>query len=94
MLPILGVVLAPGSVLAWLLVGLIAGALAGYLTRGRGYGCLGDIIVGLIGSFVGGWLVGQFIHGSRIYHFVGTTLVALLGAIVLILLLRLIRTVL
>lgn len=88
------VVLSPGNVLAWIIVGLIAGALAGLLTRGRGYGCLGDIVVGLLGSLLGGLLIGSFVHGSRVYHFIGTTLVALLGAIVLIVVLRLIRAIL
>lgn len=94
MLAAMHVVLSPGNILAWLIVGLIAGALAGLLTRGRGYGCLGDIVVGLVGSVLGGLLVGSFVHGSRVFHFVGTTLVALLSAVVLILVLRLIRAIL
>jgi uncharacterized membrane protein YeaQ/YmgE (transglycosylase-associated protein family) len=88
---IAAVTLVPGDVLAWLLVGLIAGALAGRISRGRGYGCIGDIVVGLIGAFVGGFIVSLFIHGSVQVGFIGTTAVALLGALVLIFALRLIR---
>lgn len=88
------IVLAPGNVIAWLLVGLIAGALAGLLTRGRGYGCLGDIIVGLVGAFVGGLVVTPFVHPTHAYGFIATVVVAVVGAVVLILALRAIRTIL
>ena len=44
----------PGGIIAWLVVGLIAGWLAGLFMRGRGYGMVWDIILGLIGAFVGG----------------------------------------
>lgn len=84
-------VLSPGGILAWLLVGLIAGALAGLLTRGRGFGCLGDIVVGLVGSFLGGFLVSFFLKGGRVFHFWGSVGVALIGALVLLGLLRLVR---
>jgi uncharacterized membrane protein YeaQ/YmgE (transglycosylase-associated protein family) len=88
------VVLSPGNWLAWILVGLIAGALAGLLTRGRGYGCLGDIIVGLIGAVVGGYVVSFFVHPTHAYGFIASILVAVVGAVVLILALRAIRTIL
>jgi uncharacterized membrane protein YeaQ/YmgE (transglycosylase-associated protein family) len=85
------VVLDPGNVLAWLVAGLLAGAIAGRITRGRGYGCIGDIILGLVGAFVGGIVVSPFLHGTHQLHFIGTTVVALLGAVILILVLRLVR---
>jgi uncharacterized membrane protein YeaQ/YmgE (transglycosylase-associated protein family) len=47
----------PRGLLAWLFLGLVAGWLAGKLSRGRGYGCITDIILGLIGSFIGGWVI-------------------------------------
>jgi uncharacterized membrane protein YeaQ/YmgE (transglycosylase-associated protein family) len=87
-------VLHPGNILAWILVGLIAGALAGRLTRGRGYGCIGDIVVGLIGSFVGGLIISPFVHPTHTAGFLATVLVAIIGAVVLILALRAIRSVL
>lgn len=86
--------LHPGNVLAWIVVGLIAGALAGMLTRGRGFGCIGDIIVGLIGAFVGGLIISPFVHPTHTYGFWATVLVALIGAVVLILGLRVVRSIL
>lgn len=83
-----GVVLDPGSILAWLVVGLIAGAIAGRLVAGRGFGCLADIAVGVIGAFVGGFVVSVFTHGGA-FGFIGTTLVAILGATIFLALLRL-----
>jgi uncharacterized membrane protein YeaQ/YmgE (transglycosylase-associated protein family) len=44
------------SFLAWILVGLLAGWIAGLITGGGGFGCLGDIVIGLIGSVLGGWI--------------------------------------
>ena len=46
----------PQSVIAWIIIGLIAGWLAGTISRGRGFGCLADIVLGLIGSILGGWI--------------------------------------
>jgi uncharacterized membrane protein YeaQ/YmgE (transglycosylase-associated protein family) len=80
------VVLSPGSIIAWLLVGLIAGWLAGLMMKGSGYGIIGDIVVGLIGSFLGGLLLSFFIEGTA--GFWGSILVAFVGACVLIVLVR------
>ena len=52
----LAVVFSPVGIIAWLLIGLIAGSLAGLMMKGSGYGIIGDIVVGLIGSFLGGLL--------------------------------------
>jgi uncharacterized membrane protein YeaQ/YmgE (transglycosylase-associated protein family) len=88
---ILKVTLNPGfNIIGWILAGLIAGALAGRISRGRGYGCLGDIVVGLVGALIGGWVVGAFFQGDKVLHFLGTTLVALVGALILIFVLRII----
>jgi uncharacterized membrane protein YeaQ/YmgE (transglycosylase-associated protein family) len=76
----------PGGILAWLLVGLIAGWLAGLFMRGGGYGIIGDIIVGLIGAFVGGLICSFFVRG--IAGFWGTVLVSFIGACILIALIR------
>jgi uncharacterized membrane protein YeaQ/YmgE (transglycosylase-associated protein family) len=83
---IFAVVLSPGGVIAWLVVGLIAGWLAGLMMKGSGYGVLGDIVVGLIGSFVGGLIVSFFVEGAA--GFGGSILVAFIGACVLIFLVR------
>jgi uncharacterized membrane protein YeaQ/YmgE (transglycosylase-associated protein family) len=83
---IFAVVLSPGGVIAWLVVGLIAGWLAGLMMKGSGYGVLGDIVVGLIGSFVGGLIVSFFVEGAA--GFGGSIVVAFIGACVLIFLVR------
>ncbi|HVD01136.1 MAG TPA: GlsB/YeaQ/YmgE family stress response membrane protein [Candidatus Dormibacteraeota bacterium] len=80
--------LEPGGVLAWLLIGLIAGAVAGRVVRGRGYGCVVDILVGIAGAFIGGALLGGFIQGTA--GFWESLVVALIGAIALLAVLRLV----
>ena len=83
------VVLNPGGWFAWLVVGLIAGAAAGMLVRGRGYGCLVDIIVGILGAFIGGFVVGLFLPGTA-FGFFGTVIVGILGAVLLLGFIRLV----
>jgi uncharacterized membrane protein YeaQ/YmgE (transglycosylase-associated protein family) len=78
--------LSPGGIIAWLLIGLIAGWAAGKVSRGHGFGLLGDLAVGLIGALLGGLVAGLFIHGS--IGFIGTLIVAFLGAVALLALLR------
>jgi uncharacterized membrane protein YeaQ/YmgE (transglycosylase-associated protein family) len=75
------------AVIWWLVVGLIAGFLASVVMRGGGYGIVGDIIVGLIGAFIGGWLFSLLGIGSG--GFIGSIIVAFIGACILIFLLRL-----
>ena len=67
---------------AWLLTGLIAGWLAGFAFRGRGFGCLADIILGLIGSVIGGWLFTYF--GIMRGDFYYSLAAACVGAIILV----------
>ena len=70
------------GIIAWLLLGLIAGWLAGKLARGRGFGCVTDIILGLIGSFIGGWIFTRLgIFGGG---FLFSLAAATLGAVVLV----------
>jgi uncharacterized membrane protein YeaQ/YmgE (transglycosylase-associated protein family) len=72
----------PRGIIAWLLLGLIAGWLAGKLARGRGFGCVTDIILGLIGSFIGGWIFTRLgIFGGG---FLFSLAAATLGAVVLV----------
>jgi uncharacterized membrane protein YeaQ/YmgE (transglycosylase-associated protein family) len=70
------------NVLWWLVVGLIAGFLASRVMRGGGYGLIGDIVVGLIGAFIGGWLADFLGLGS--YGLIGTIVVAFIGACILL----------
>lgn len=84
-----GLTLNPGGCLAWVAAGLIAGWLAGLVTRGHGFGCLGDIVLGLVGAFVGLFLLGLYdsiahtVVFSGQFGFIGTTIVAFLGALIL-----------
>jgi uncharacterized membrane protein YeaQ/YmgE (transglycosylase-associated protein family) len=84
---IAAVVLDPGSLLGWIVVGLIAGAIAGRIVQGRGFGCLADIVVGIIGAFVGGFVISFFIHGTA-FGFIGSLIVAVLGAVIFLAILR------
>ena len=79
------------SALVWfLLIGLIAGWLAGKVMRGGGFGVVGDMIVGVIGAFLGGWLF-SLLGISAGGGLIGSIIVAFVGALVLLFLLRLIR---
>ena len=78
------------SLIIWLVVGAVAGFLAGTLVKGGGFGLIGDIIVGIIGAFIGGWLAGVF-HVEVGSTIVDSILTATVGAAVLILILRLMR---
>jgi uncharacterized membrane protein YeaQ/YmgE (transglycosylase-associated protein family) len=74
----------------FIIVGLIAGWLAGVIMKGGGYGVVGDIVVGIVGALLGGWLfstMGVSTGGGLL----GAIIVALVGAIILIFLLRLIK---
>jgi uncharacterized membrane protein YeaQ/YmgE (transglycosylase-associated protein family) len=73
--------LEPGGIIAWIIVGLIAGWLTGLIMRGGGFGILGDLMMGLIGALIGGFLVGIFMHGS--VGFIGSIVVAVIGAVIL-----------
>ncbi len=79
------------DILTWLLVGLIAGVLARYAVGGIGYGILGDIIVGMVGAVLGGWLFGRLGLTAPVGGLAGTILVAFVGAVVLLLILRALR---
>lgn len=74
--------LSLSNVIWWLVVGLIAGFLASRVMRGGGYGLIGDIVVGLIGAFLGGWLAGFLGIGS--FGLIGTIVVAFIGACILL----------
>ena len=76
--------------LAWIIVGLIAGWLAGQVMKGGGYGVLIDIILGLLGGLLGGWLFGQLGIGAG-SGMVGSIIVAFIGALILVGITRLIK---
>ena len=76
------IALFPGGLIAWVLVGLISGWLAGQVMKGGGFGMLGDIVVGLIGSLIGGFVMSYFVQGTE--GFWGSIFVSFLGACILI----------
>lgn len=78
--------------LLWLAVGLIAGWLASAVVGG-GFGVIGDIVVGIVGAFIGGFLFRKMGVGVPVGGLAGTIFVAFIGAVVLLVLLRLVRRV-
>lgn len=84
---VMGAALDPGGIIAWLIVGLIAGFLASVVMRGGGYGVVGDIIVGIVGAFIGGLLTNLLGIGGS-YGLLGSIIVAFIGACILIAILR------
>jgi uncharacterized membrane protein YeaQ/YmgE (transglycosylase-associated protein family) len=74
--------------LLFIIIGLIAGALAGRVVSGHGYGVLGDIVVGVIGAFLGGWIFATLL-GVAGGGFFMSLLTAFIGAIILLWLIRL-----
>ena len=80
-----------GNALIWfLLVGLIAGFLAGQVMKGGGFGVVGDIVVGIVGALLGGWVFSMLGVGAG-GGLAGSIIVAFIGACLLIFLLRLIK---
>jgi uncharacterized membrane protein YeaQ/YmgE (transglycosylase-associated protein family) len=72
--------------LYWIIVGLIAGWLAGKVMKGGGYGVLVDIILGILGALVGGWVFGLL--GFHAGGLIGTIIVAFVGAVILVWIVR------
>jgi uncharacterized membrane protein YeaQ/YmgE (transglycosylase-associated protein family) len=77
------------SLVLFLVIGLVAGWLASRIMRGGGFGLVGDLVVGVIGAFLGGWLFNLL--GISLGGILGALVTALIGAIVLLYLLRLIK---
>jgi uncharacterized membrane protein YeaQ/YmgE (transglycosylase-associated protein family) len=75
------------SWIGWIIIGLLAGWIAGTVTRGRGFGCLVDVVLGLIGAVIGGWIFTRL--GITTFGFIGSLAAATLGAIVLVAIARL-----
>jgi len=80
------------GILAWLVVGLIAGWLASLVMRGGGYGLIGDIIVGVVGALIGGFLAATLLKIPDAVNGINVTsiLVAFIGAVILIAILRMV----
>jgi len=79
--------LDPGGVIAWIIVGLIAGWLTGKVMKGAGYGAFRDIILGMVGAFIGGIVMSFFgLQGQA--GFVGSIAIAFVGAVLLVMVVR------
>ena len=79
------------NIVSWIVVGLIAGWLAGVVVKGGGFGVLGNIVVGVVGGLLGGWISTSLLNigaGVTGINF-GSILIAFLGSVVLLALLRL-----
>ncbi len=91
-----GVELMAGSCVGWAVAGLIGGWLAGKIVQGKGYGCFEDIFLGIVGAFLAAFFLGFLSvrvlgQNTPTFHFLGTTVLAFLGALVLSLIVKAFR---
>ncbi len=80
---VLAASLNPGGIIAWIIIGILAGWLAGVIMPGKGFGLIGDLIVGLIGAFIGGLIMNVLTPDAN-FGFWGSLIVALIGACILV----------
>lgn len=78
------------EIIGFLLIGLLAGWIAGQVMKGHGFGLVGDVIVGIVGAFVGGFLFRAL--GITAYGFIGSLVMAVIGAMVLLFLISLVKS--
>jgi uncharacterized membrane protein YeaQ/YmgE (transglycosylase-associated protein family) len=78
------------TLIIWIIVGAVAGWLAGLVVRGFGFGLFGNIVIGILGAFLGGWLFGA-IGFSFFPGIVNTILTAFIGAVILLLIVRVLK---
>jgi uncharacterized membrane protein YeaQ/YmgE (transglycosylase-associated protein family) len=78
-----------GGILWWIIVGLIAGWLAGQVMKGGGYGVLADIVLGILGGILVGWIFSKMGMGAT--STIGAIIVAFIGAVILVGLTRLVK---
>lgn len=79
------------GLIAWIIIGIIAGWLTGKLMKGSGYGFFMDMIIGLIGALVGGFISSRLGFGTASTHgMVGSIIIAVIGAVILTIIVRLI----
>ena len=81
--------MAGGGIIWWIVVGLIAGWLAGQVMKGGGYGVLADIVLGILGGIFGGWLFSKMGMGAS--STIGSIIVAFIGAVILVGITRLVK---
>jgi uncharacterized membrane protein YeaQ/YmgE (transglycosylase-associated protein family) len=81
------------GILSWIVVGAIAGWLSGQFMKGRGFGLVGDILVGIAGGLIGGWLAGELFKVPNTMNGINVTsiVIAFLGAVLLIIVARMLQ---
>ena len=79
----------PQGIIIWLVIGAVAGWLAGQIVKGGGFGLVGDIIVGIIGSVIGGWIFGSYVVGMP--GIPGAIIGSTIGAVILLFVISLVR---
>ena len=79
------------AIIVLLIVGILAGWIAGLITAGRGFGMLGDMLIGVVGAFLGIWLLSKF--GVVLAGILGLLIYAVIGAVVLLIIIRVIRSI-
>lgn len=75
--------LDPGGLFSWLIVGLLAGWIAGIVTRGGGFGCVTNVIIGVLGAFIGGIIL-ELLNVDGTAGFLESLAIATLGAVILL----------
>jgi uncharacterized membrane protein YeaQ/YmgE (transglycosylase-associated protein family) len=78
------------SLILFLVIGILAGFLAGKIMKGSGFGLLGDLVVGVVGAFLGGWVFGLL--GLTAYGLIGSLVTAVVGALLLLFLIRMVKS--
>ncbi len=76
------------GIIGWIILGAIAGWLAGMFMQGGGYGLVGDVVVGIVGAIIGGFLLSLFGIGAN--GLIGTLITAVIGACILIAIVRMV----
>jgi len=80
------------GIFGWIIVGLLAGAMAGFFVPGRErYGCLGTTLIGILGGILGGWIWTSLLHQPTASGLLGALLIAILGSAIVLLVLRAVR---
>jgi uncharacterized membrane protein YeaQ/YmgE (transglycosylase-associated protein family) len=81
--------LMPDGPLGWIIIGLLAGAIAGFFVPGRErMGCIGTMIVGIVGGLLGGWLWVEVLNNNEPGGWLGALVIAVLGSIIVLFILR------
>lgn len=79
------------GIIAWIIIGIIAGWLTGKIMKGDGYGVIMDMVIGLVGALIGGWVTSLVGFGTASNHgLIVSILIATLGAVILTYLIRLV----